>query len=238
MFVYRVGYKDQIESIFNHGYSRQFLASNEGTDYGDGVYCNIVLSDSLNRLRYTHNGCIFKCEIVGGLYGYLIFNEKYAQQTYGGDYSIKAQVYKLFGEDANKVWRDFSNIMKVNPSARQHMHGRTAELLQVLLSPRHKHRLMNMIPPEDRQRNFRHEYEVLFKKHNIRGAIYYGMKDGLCLVAYDFSECVPVAYSIDGGKTFIKKEATLDSVDVQIKYGLKYKRIDYPITLNDGENEW
>ena len=238
MFVYRVGYKEQIDSIFKHGYSRQFLASNEGTDYGDGVYCNIVLSDSLNRLRYTHNGCIFKCEIVGGLYGYLIFNEKFAQQTYGGDYSIKAQVYKLFGEDADKVWRDFSNIMRVNSSARQHMHGRTAELLQVLLSPRHKHRLINMLPPEDRQRNFRHEYENLFKKHNIRGAIYYGMKDGLCLVAYDFSECVPVAYSLDGGKTFIKKEATLDSVDVQKKYGLKYKRIDYPITLNDGEKDW
>ena len=237
MFVYRVGYQNQIDSIFNHGYSRQFLASNEGTDYGDGVYCNINISDSLNRLRYTAGGCIFKCEIVGGLYGYLIFNEKYAQKTYGGDYSIKSQVYKLFGEDADKVWRDFSNIMKVNPSAKQHMHGRTAELLQVLLSPRHKHRLMNMVPPEDKNRNFRHEYENLFKKHNIRGAIYYGMKDGLCLVAYDFSECVPVAYSLDGGKTFIKKEASLDSVDVQKKYGLKYKRVDYPITINDGETD-
>ena len=41
MYVYRVGYISQIDSIFRHGYSRQFLGDNEGTDYGDGIYCNI-----------------------------------------------------------------------------------------------------------------------------------------------------------------------------------------------------
>ena len=238
MFVYRVGYKDQINSIFKHGYSRQFLASNEGTDYGDGVYCNINISDSLDRLRHTPGGCIFKCELVGGLNRYLIFNERLAQEVYGSAYSIKDQVFQLFNEDAEKVWEDFSNIMKNNISARQHMHGRTAELLQVLLSPRHKHRLMTLVPTKDKRRNFRKEYEYLFKKHHINGVVYRGMKDGLCVAAYDFSKCIPVAYSLDGGRTFVEKKASVDTVDVQKHYGLKYKRVDYPITLNDGERDW
>lgn len=236
MYVYRIGYKNQINSIFQHGFSRQFLGNNEGTDYGDGIYCNINIGDSLSRLQYTNGGCIFKCEITSGLDGYLIFDGKYASQTYGGDSSIKNQVYHLFGDDADKVWRDFTYIMKGDASAREHMNGRTAELLQVLLSPRRTGKLKSLLPPEDARRNVRKEYEMLFKKHNIKGAIYRGLKDGLCLVAYDFSECIPVAYSLDGGKTFIKKQFEGDAVDVQKKYGLKYKKIDYPITIEcDGE---
>ena len=236
MYVYRVGYINQIDSIFRHGYSRQFLGDNEGTDYGDGIYCNIDIRDSLNRLRYTDGGCLFKCKILSGLYGYLIFNEKYAQETYGGNYSIKDQVMQLFGEDAQKVWKDFTNIMNGDYSAREHMHGRTAELLQVLLSPRRIGKLKSLLPIEDSKRNVRKEYEMLFKKHNIKGAIYRGLKDGLCLVSYDFSDCIPVAYSTDGGKTFKERKFEGDSVDVQKKYGLKYKKVDYPITIEcDGE---
>ena len=142
----------------------------------------------------------------------------------------------LFGEDAPMVWRDFTNIMKNDVDARQHMHGRTCELLQVLLSPRRKSKLRSLVPPEDAHRNFRKEYEQLFKKHDIKGAVYRGMKDGLCVVAYDFSECIPVAYSVDGGKKFIEKKFEGDKVDVQKKYGLKYRRVDYPITIHcDGE---
>ena len=70
----------------------------------------------------------------------------------------------------------------------------------------------------------------------LKGAIYRGLKDGLCLVSYDFSDCIPVAYSTDGGKTFKERKFEGDSVDVQKKYGLKYKKIDYPITIEcDGE---
>ena len=58
VYAYRVGYKSQIDSIFKHGYSRQFLGSNEGTMYGDGVYCNLDIYDSRQRLSYTPDGCI------------------------------------------------------------------------------------------------------------------------------------------------------------------------------------
>jgi hypothetical protein len=222
-------YKD---SIFRHGFSRQYLAKTEGTDYGDGVYCNINIEDSIVRWRnYLSQGSIIvKVNFSGDLNRFLVFDKRFANQIHG-ESSIKNQVYSLFGEDADKVWRDFDYIMKSDYSAREHFNGRTAELLQVLLRPGRRHDLMRMLPPEDRGRNVRSEYERLFKKHQIGGVIYRGLKDGLCFVAYDFSTCTPVAYSTDGGKTWKNQEFTGRLVDVHRNFGLKYKHIDHPVHL-------
>lgn len=193
MFVYSVTQQDKLNAIFRNGYSRQFLGSYEGTDYGNGVYTNINLNDNIKRLYNTPNGCIIKIEILNGLDRFLIFDEKYAKLTYGEDYSIKSQVYQLFPKKvADDIWDDFIEIMNNFPSARNHMNGRTAELLQVIFSPR-------------RKQHYRKKYDDLFREYNIRGVIYRGIKDGLCLVAYNFGDCVPVAYSLDG-REFIKKE--------------------------------
>ena len=40
MIIYTVTLAPYVDGIFNNGFSRQFLAKTEGTDYGDGVYCN------------------------------------------------------------------------------------------------------------------------------------------------------------------------------------------------------
>jgi hypothetical protein len=201
MFVYSVTQKDKVDAIFKNGYSRQFLGSYEGTDYGNGVYTNINLNDNIKRLYNTPNGCIIKIEILNGLDRYLIFDEKYAKLTYGENYSIKSQVYQLFPKDvADDIWKDFIEIMKNFPSAREHMNGRTAELLQVIFSPR-------------RKQHYRKKYDELFREYDIRGVIYRGLKDGLCLVAYNFGDCVPVAYSFDGRK-FIEKEYQKKKLDL------------------------
>lgn len=238
MIIYSVTLAPYVDGIFNNGFSRQFLGDTEGTDYGNGVYCNIHLRDSQIRWQnYRHKqSVILKMDYdVSLLNRFLIFNEKLASQVYG-ECSIQNQVYSLFGEDANKVWRDFSNIMKHDSEARRHFSGgRTAELLQVLLRKARRGDLMRFLPPEDRNRNVRAEYEHLFKKHNIGGVIYTGGKDGLCLVAYDFSTCQPFEYSPDGGRTWIKKEYKGVRVDVHKKYGGLYKTIDYPIRLEIGE---
>ena len=232
MIVYTVSLMQYKDSIFRHGFSRQYLAKTEGTDYGDGVYCNINIEDS--RVRWNNfrgqNSIIVKVDVKGDLSKYLIFDGYFANKIHG-ESSIKNQVYSLFGEDADKVWRDFSNIMNTYPDARQHFHGRTAGLLQILLRPARRHDLMRALPPEDRGRNVRSEYEKLFKKHQIGGVIYRGMKDGLCFVAYDFSTCTPVAYSSDGGRTWKNQEFTGRLVDVHRDFGLQYKHIDHPVHL-------
>jgi hypothetical protein len=238
MIIYTVTLSPYVDGIFNNGFSRQFLAKTEGTDYGDGVYCNVRLRDSYVRWsNYRSQGSvILKMDYDENLLNrFLIFDRKLASEIYG-DCSIKNQVYSLFGEDADKVYRDFTYIMKAYPDTRQHFDGRTAGLLQVLLRPARRGDLMRALPPEDRGRKVRSEYEHLFKKHNIGGVIYTGGKDGLCLVAYDFSTCRPFEVSYDGGKTWRKKEFKGFQNDVHKKFGTLYKHIDYPIRINiDGD---
>jgi hypothetical protein len=72
MYVYTVTNKNTIDSIFEHGFSRQFLGSNEGTDYGNGVYTNLSLTDSQKRFSYTPNGAIIKSRVIGDLNRFLI----------------------------------------------------------------------------------------------------------------------------------------------------------------------
>ena len=233
MIIYTVTLAPYVDGIFNNGFSRQFLAKTEGTDYGDGVYCNIRLRDSYVRWsNYRHKqSVILKMDYDENLLNrFLIFDGKLASQIYG-ECSIKKQVYSLFGEDADKVYRDFTYIMKAYPDTRQHFDGRTAGLLQVLLRPARRGDLMRALPPEDRGRKVRSEYEHLFKKHNIGGVIYTGGKDGLCLVAYDFSTCKPFEVSYDGGKTWKKKEFKGHTVDMHKQHGIKYENIDYPIQI-------
>ena len=136
MYVYTVTNKNTIDSIFEHGFSRQFLGSNEGTDYGNGVYANLNIEDSLKRFSNTPNACIIKSKIIGDLKRFLIFDEKLSMKIHGTD-QIKNQVFKLFPQNvAHDVWNDFSEYMRIRPDTRSTMNGRTAGLLQTVMSKR------------------------------------------------------------------------------------------------------
>ena len=63
----------------------------------------------------------------------------------------------------------------------RHFRGQTSGMLQQLL---------RVALCGQNQRN---DYERLFAKNNIRGVIYTGGNDGLCLVSYDFSQILPIA---------------------------------------------
>ena len=78
MYIYTVSNKSTIDSVFEHGWSRQFAGDAEGVDYGIGVYGNINYPDKDNYTpyksleRYKRNpseNCIFKSKLIGGLKG-------------------------------------------------------------------------------------------------------------------------------------------------------------------------
>lgn len=236
MFTYTVGKKSQIDSVFTYGYSRQFAGDAEGVDYGIGVYCNISYNDketpreSLARYNRDPRGnCIFRNELKGGLNRFLIFDERFAKQVYGEHYLIKDQVYTLFPKEvADDLWKDIVRYMKMDTSSSgngNHMKGRTAGLLQYMMS---KHLRGNVANPK--------KYESIFGEYNVRGAIYRGMSDGFCMVVYNYDEIKPVAYSIDGGRTYIKKNVKYTYPDVVRKLKRQYKKVDYPIAIEcEGE---
>ncbi len=232
MYTYTVGKKSQINSVFTHGYSRQFAGDAEGIDYGVGVYCNISYNDKEtpkeSLRRYSNNpggNCIFKNELIGGLDRFLIFDEYFAKKVYGEHYQIKDQVYRLFPKDvADDLWKDMIRYMNMDTSPqgnRNHMRGRTAGLLQYMMSKRHKGNVAN---PK--------KYESIFGQYNIRGAIYHGMADGFCMVVYNYDEIKPVAYSIDGGRTYTEKNVRYTYPDVVRKLKHMYKKVEYPIAIH------
>ena len=226
MFVYTVTPKVNVKSIFSHGFSREFLGDNEGIDYGKGVYANLSLKDSLNRLRYTTNGCIIRSTIDDSLLKrYLIFDAGLASKVYGST-NIKDQVFSLFSpNDAKDLWRDMEDYMRRFPDAKQTMHGRTAGLLQYMMSAR--------LHPTTHRAS---KYEKLFLNNNIHGAIYKGNKDGFCLVAYSFSDIVPESYTTDG-ITFNKKDYEGPKVDAVKKYHKDYDKVFPPILLPSKEGK-
>jgi hypothetical protein len=220
MYVYTVTNKNTIDSIFEHGFSRQFLGSNEGTDYGNGVYTNLSLTDSQKRFSYTPNGAIIKSRVIGDLNRFLIFDEGLSIKIHGTN-QIKDQVFKLFPKDvAQDVWNDFSEYMRNRPDTRSTMNGRTAGLLQTVMSKR-LHPTINK----------REKYENLFSKYDVKGAIYRGIKDGFCLVAYNFTDIVPVSYSTDG-VNFKNRKYEGASTDVHKKYYGLFKNVEYPVGVN------
>jgi len=231
MYTYTVGKKSQIDSVFTNGYSRQFAGEAEGVDYGIGVYCNISYNDketpveSLARYRRDpQNNCIFRNELKGGLDRFLIFDERFARKVYGEHYLIKDQVFALFPENvAKNLWNDMKYYMSLDTSPEgngNHMKGRTAGLLQFMMS---KHLRGNVANPK--------KYESIFGQYNVRGAIYRGRGDGFCMVVYNYDEIVPVGYSLDGGRTYKMKTVQYTYPDVVRKLRHKYRKVDYPIAL-------
>jgi len=231
MYTYTVGKKSQIEGVFNNGYSRQFAGDAEGVDYGIGVYCNISYNDketpkeSLGRYyRDPYNNCIFRNELKGDLSRFLIFDERFARKVYGEHYLIKDQVYALFPKEvADDLWADMVRYMKMDTSREgngNHMNGRTAGLLQFMMS---KHLRGNVANPA--------KYESIFGQYNIRGAIYRGRADGFCMVVYNYDEIVPVGYSVDGGKTYIRKTVKYTYPDVVRSLKHLYRKVDFPIAI-------
>jgi hypothetical protein len=231
MYTYTVGKKSQIDSVFTNGYSRQFAGDAEGVDYGIGVYCNISYNDketpreSLGRYsRDPQNNCIFRNELEGGLDRFLIFDERFARKVYGEHYFIKDQVYRLFPKDvADDLWKDIKWYMSLDTSSQgngNHMNGRTSGLLQFMMS---KHLRGNVANPK--------KYENIFGKYNVRGAIYRGRGDGFCMVVYNYDEIKPVAYSVDGGRTYLKKNVKYTYPDIVRRLRHLYKKIDFPIAI-------
>ena len=238
MYTYTVGKKSQIDGVFNNGYSRQFAGDAEGVDYGIGVYCNISYNDketpreSLARYsRDPYNNCIFRNELRGGLNRFLIFDEGFARKVYGERYLIKDQVYTLFPREvADDLWADMVRYMKMDTSREgngNHMNGRTAGLLQFMMS---KHLKGNVANPA--------KYESIFGKYNVRGAIYRGRADGFCMVVYNYDEIIPVGYSVDGGKTYIRKNVKYTYPDVVRRLKHLYKKVDFPIAIQGDDKTY
>ena len=100
------------------------------------------------------------------------------------------------------------------------MKGRTSGLLQYMMSSRFHGNVAN---PK--------KYEKLFAEYNIRGALYTGRGDGMCLVVYNYDEITPIAFSTDYGRTYTPRTAIHRYPDSTRKLGHLYRKVDFPIAI-------
>ena len=83
--LYRVAFKNQLESLFKYGYNRAFTGTKGGNMYGPGVYCTFKLNDTIHNVKTKpeYGDCIVTMRLVGGFDKFIIFDENLARQTYG-----------------------------------------------------------------------------------------------------------------------------------------------------------
>lgn len=222
-------HQSSLKGILEHGFSREYAAENDSNYnggrgfYGNGVYgCVIVGTNAdpgkfsnadmknagASRLSYyrdyskpdglKYGGVILKCSILGGWNRFLIFDKDLASKIYKGDYSIERQVNEIVGSKNPNAAKELIQAMRCYEAFRYEVTDsdtRTtpplAKIFRGSLSDFQK-------------------WETFFRKYGIRGAIYHGGNDGYGFVCYDYSEVVPIAYSLDHGATFIT-----DGVDWQ-----------------------
>lgn len=212
--IYRVAFRNQVDSIFKNGYDREFTGTKGGNMYGKGVYTTWSLPDTIHNVQTKpeYGDCIMKMYLIGGFQKFLIFDERKARETYGDNWEIQNQLSLFFPPDlATRMYNDIVRL--VRGGGCDIMHGRTAPCAYLLHS------------------NYRRELD----KYGIRGFLYKGNRDGKCALPFDFSAVIPYAISVDQGRTWQKKfsnelyQRMQSSIDSEFRYGGKYKVLGKPI---------
>ena len=212
--LYRVGFDYQVPSIFKYGYNRQFAGTAGGKRYGIGTYCNDNLRDSQNNVGTKEYGnVIFKMFLVGGYYGFIIFNERKARALYGNNWRVFDQLKTLYGatdEELSKIKNACEFYIRRDGGT--YHHGRTGPAAHGLAT-----------------------CTSFLVSHGVKGLIYTGQRDGACVVPYDFSSIIPYSVSYDKGKTFKvlfnaqEYETRINNMaDVHFRYDNKYKKVFEP----------
>jgi len=210
--LYRVAFKNQLESLFKYGYNRAFTGTKGGNMYGPGVYCTFKLSDTIHNVKTKpeYGDCIVSMRLIGGFDKFIIFDENLAKQTYGNAWKIKDQLVNVAGFD-ERTARETEYACSRESDL---YHTRTAPAAYYIW------------------RKFRHS---LFKNHGVKGLIYKGNRDGHCALPYEFSAVIPYAVSFDQGKTFQKKfnnelyNFIKDHTDVEFRFGGKFEEVSQSV---------
>lgn len=184
--VYQLAKRDRINGIFKNGFSREYAATAGGNYYCTGLYTTFDLNSTLRNSQDKsdlYGDTIIKMAIKS-YDRFFICNKKIAQEVYGDKYRMQDQLEILF-----KDYPQILHYIKHSPQYStiiQTQSPRTAQNVAALLEA-----LGGMNCRADNNLN----------KFDIRGFVFYGANDGYVAIIRDFKAIVPLAYSLDKGRT-------------------------------------
>jgi len=102
--IYRATPREHLESIFKHGFNRQFTGSHGGNAYGAGTYCMTTFQAAL-RNTPSYGDTVVKMYVIGGFDHFLIYNSEIAKRVYGHNWRIEDQLKHIFNIPDNIAYK-------------------------------------------------------------------------------------------------------------------------------------
>ena len=185
--VYQCAFSDRLPNIFKNGFSREYAGTAGGNYYCTGLYTTFNLRSTIENSK-TKSSLYGDAIIKMGIKSYdhfFIANKRIAQEVYGAHWRYEDQLEMLFkgherllekikhGPFWNTITQTYSRITSQNVVA----------LLQSLDG-------MNC------------KSDGILSQLGIMGFVFTGNNDGDVSIIRDFKAIIPLAYSVDHGKTW------------------------------------
>lgn len=182
-------------------FSAEYFGSRGGNMHTRAVYANLELSQALKQ---NYGDVVVKLNFYGGFKNVLCVNKYIAKKYFGGkniidqlkeypdlyallDNNIKTELYNAFktGENESYAIADLCNFLgKIEMASRQQKGDNVTQIA---------HKSSGGAAIQD----FSH---AILRRFGIRGFIYYGKFDGMCVIPLNADEVIPSAYIINPKK--------------------------------------
>lgn len=188
--VYQLAFEDRLPSIFKNGMSREFAASAGGNFYCTGLYTTFNLRSTIENSKTKsdiYGGAIVKMGIKS-YDRFFICDKKIAMQEYGDKWRYEDQLEILFGDTP-------SGRRKLQEIKNGPYWGTITQTSDYMTSK-------NVMALHEALGGMHCQADGALNKYHIMGFVFHGHNDGDVAIIRDFKGIIPLAYSLDHGRTW------------------------------------
>lgn len=184
--VYQCAFSDRVKKIFENGFSREYAGSAGGNFYCTGLYSTFSLNSTIDNWR-TKKSIYGDAILKIGIKSYdrfIIMDKEIAKQVYGKNWRIENQLELLLKDFPDVLYKIKNGPYWDGIVAKNHYTSHNIQYFCEALG------------------GMRRKCDPMLNKLDIRGFVFYGGNDGKVTIIRDFKALVPLAYSLDGAKTW------------------------------------
>lgn len=238
VFVYSATSEKNIPSIMRNGQSREFLGTSgdKGIAYGLTISTCLNLKAALGNTGYTYGNAIVKYALKGGFKNFLIFKNDVRKKYDPEHPTVYDELVSIIPKD---VLPEFKEALYKANCGRNPNFCRLEDYKKDCDSNGHPARcIMNAVfgSPVGKINDATYYDEQLYSKTRIRGIVFRSGLNGDAVMIRDYGSIIPVAYTLDEGRTWHKNEYLDDpkvfdrynkNVDAYHAYRAEYNKIHH-----------